>query len=75
MSINVRYWLRWAAVLPSGLLAAFFVMFPLHWGILLIYAVGGSPDGMVTQIDEVTGEVRGCAFMGLTCQKMLPTSH
>ena len=66
MSRGLRYWLRWIAVLPGGVVAALLVTFPLHWAILLIYAIGGSPDASITQVDEF-GEERGCALMGLTC--------
>lgn len=66
MSSGLKYWLRWVAVLPTSLAAVVAVTIPLHLAILLLYSLGGSPDGFVTETTE-SGEVRGCALMGLTC--------
>ena len=59
--------LRWVIAVPAGLAASVLVMFPVHWGILLLYSLtGSSPETLVTFVGD-DGEVRGCGLMGLTC--------
>lgn len=36
LAATARFWLRWLAVLPGGILAAVLVSFPVHWAVLLI---------------------------------------
>ena len=64
---GIQFVLRWVVAIPAGLGAAILVMFPVHWGILLLYFfVGSDPDAFVTVVGD-DGEVRGCGLMGLTC--------
>ena len=41
--------LRWIAVLPGGVLAGFFIMFPIHWLALAIHISGGPFYGFITR--------------------------
>ena len=36
--------LRWILVMPGALLAAILILFPLHWLLLIIFALASSPS-------------------------------
>lgn len=57
--------MRWLVALPAGLIAALLVMFPVHWGVVLLYATSrNDPDAMI-QRTKPSGEIDTCGF--ITC--------
>lgn len=36
LAATSRFWLRWLAVLPAGILSAVLVTFPVHWAVLIV---------------------------------------
>ena len=43
MNRNVKYWLRWVAVIPVSLVAGILVTFPVHWLLFRILSGGNNP--------------------------------
>ena len=46
LAATSRFWLRWLAVLPAGILSAVLVTFPVHWAVLIVTGFSGNDDSI-----------------------------
>ncbi len=63
LAATSRFWLRWLAVLPAGILSAVLVSFPVHWAVLIITGFAGNDDSIgLGDLPPETLERLGIAF-------------
>ena len=59
----MKFWLRWAAVIPGGIPGMVLLSFPLHWFVLMVTSEHPESGGIGLQLFEPeTLERLGMAF-------------